>query len=115
MHEASLAANVLKIVSRAAAGKESRVRQITVSVGQLAGVMPDALLFAFEALKKQTLLTSATLKLEKEPVTACCEDCGHEYQPQAFPYTCPICQSHVFRITNGEAVTVKRMEIKKGD
>ncbi|NJP40108.1 hydrogenase maturation nickel metallochaperone HypA [Oscillospiraceae bacterium HV4-5-C5C] len=113
MHEATLAANVLKIVSRAAAGKENRVARITVSVGELAGVMPAALIFAFNALKKETPLDRADLILIKEPVTACCDDCGTDYQPGPFPYHCPACGSRSFRITGGEEVRVKSMELKK--
>ena len=56
---------MLRIVSAAAAGREARVVRVTVSVGELAGVMPDALLIAFDALKKDTPLAHAALVLEK--------------------------------------------------
>jgi len=115
MHEASLAAGVLRIVSEAAAGKEERVVRVTVSVGELAGVMPEALVFAFDALKKNTPLAGASLSLEKEPVSARCEDCGTEYFPRAFPYLCPSCGSNAFRIVRGEDVFVKKMELKKDE
>lgn len=115
MHEASLAANVLRIVSAAAAGREARVVRVTVSVGELAGVMPDALLFAFDALKKDTPLAHAALVLEKEPVRARCEACGTEYLPAAFPYRCPACADSAFQIIGGEDVSVRKMELKQDE
>lgn len=113
MHEASLAANVLRIAGTAAAGRVGRVVRITVAVGELAGVMPDALVFAFDALKKGTALAGASLVMEKEPVCARCSDCGAEYLPQKFPYRCPSCGGGAFQIVRGEDVTVRKMELEK--
>jgi len=115
MHEASLAARVLRIAGAAAAGRETRVVRITVSVGELAGVMPEALLFAFDALKKNTPLAGASLVLEKERMCARCGGCGAEYTPGGFPYLCPSCGSNVFQIVRGEDVSVKKMELKQDE
>ena len=112
MHEATLAQNVLRISLRAVEGRSGRVTGVRVSVGALAGVMGDAMTFAFDAIKADTPLRDAALILEPEPVGARCDACGGEYEPKDFPYVCPVCQSRAFRIVRGEDVYVKELEIE---
>src|SRR5271166_2592465 len=45
MHELSIASNIVELVAQAAAGR--RVRRVTLEMGQLSGVSPDALAFCF--------------------------------------------------------------------
>ena len=115
MHEATLAARVLAIAGEAAAGRAGRVTAVTVTVGELAGVMPDALAFAFDTLKRGTALEGARLVLETQAVGARCLDCGATYAPRGFPYACPACGSAAFAIERGEDFCVKEIELQNDE
>ena len=74
MHEVGLAAEVLAIATDRAAGRQ--VRKVTVEVGQLTAVLPDALRFAFELLRDDNGLPGAELELVIVPARARCRSCG---------------------------------------
>ncbi len=112
MHEAALAESLVRTALEAAAGNGGRVVRLTVLVGELAGVLPEALTFAFDALKRGTRLANATLWLERQRVLAVCEDCAARYEPEGFPFLCPACQSRFFRIERGEEVLLKELEME---
>lgn len=113
MHEATLAAQVLRIADEALAPQSPPVRSVVVTVGDLSGVMIDALRFAFDALKKSTRFADAQMRVEKQSVVCACLDCGREYQPEGFPFVCPVCRSRAFRIIHGEEVFVKNLEVEQ--
>ena len=113
MHETALAANLLQIAGEAADGRREKVRTVVVTVGELAGVMPDALRFAFDALKAAAGLYNAVLRMEQQPVLARCTGCGSEYAPAGFPFICPGCGANTFRIIRGEEVFVKELEVEE--
>lgn len=112
MHEAALAESLIKTALEAVAGREGRVDRVTVIVGELAGVMPEALAFAFNAGKRGTRLAGATLTLERQRVRVRCEGCGEEYEPGGFPFACPLCGERYFRIEKGEEVFLKELEMQ---
>lgn len=114
MHEATLAAQILRIADEALPPHSPPVRGVVVTVGELSGVMVDSLRFAFDALKKSTRFAQAQMRIEKQSVVAACLDCGREYQPERFPFLCPMCQSRAFRIVHGEEVFVKNLEVEQG-
>ena len=52
MHELSIASNIVEFVAQAAAGR--RVRRVTLEIGRLSGVSPDALAFCFPGVARGT-------------------------------------------------------------
>ncbi|HML49618.1 MAG TPA: hydrogenase maturation nickel metallochaperone HypA [Clostridia bacterium] len=112
MHEAALAQNLFRIVQNALSGHEgAKVLKVNILAGALAGVMPDALCFAFDALKPGTPLASAEMVIQVQPVRVTCGDCGENYEPKAFPCVCPACRGRSFRILDGEDVIVQSLEL----
>ncbi len=103
MHETALVQDMLSIAHHALTKRRIRkVQTIKLAVGVLANVMPDALLFAFEAMSKNSIFEEATLEMTSIPVGVRCDSCGFDYEPSRFPYTCPVCQSTLFKIIQGE-------------
>ena len=50
MHELSITRNVVSIVEEAARGR--RVRRVTLEVGELSGVVSDAIAFCFDVVTR---------------------------------------------------------------
>lgn len=109
MHEASIAKNMLEIAARAAGESSGQVKRVVVSLGELSGIMPDALEFAFDAMKKDMGFEKASLSLQTLPLRAKCRECGLEYAPEGFPAICPECKSRSFCIIQGEEIYVKEL------
>ncbi|WP_369032803.1 hydrogenase maturation nickel metallochaperone HypA/HybF [Streptomyces adonidis] len=94
MHEMSVALAVVDQVAEAAtrAGSITAVRSVRLQVGELAGVVPDALAFSFELACAGTLLEGAELVTEAVPGRARCTPCAHEWAVGMPPrLTCPLC------------------------
>jgi len=63
MHELALTQEIVAIVCQAAG--EQRVRQVTLEIGQLTCVTPDAIEFCFEVVAKGTLAEGARLNIRR--------------------------------------------------
>jgi hydrogenase nickel incorporation protein HypA/HybF len=108
MHELGITRSIVAIVSEASAGR--RVRRVTLEVGKLAGVMPGAITFCFDALCQGTKLEGARLEIREIEGRARCRDCGAEFETETFFTPCACGSHHLLRLA-GEELTVKTMEL----
>ncbi len=92
MHEAGLAQTALEIAAvKAGERGATRVHRLTLHVGDLSGVVPEALRFALEALSPGTAAEGATFDIEVLPVECYCATCGRPFRPADVVYACPAC------------------------
>ncbi len=110
MHELAIARNIVAIVGEAAAGR--RVRRVTLEVGALSGVLPDAIAFCFAACAEGTALDGAALDLRVIEGRARCRACGGEFATATLVAPCP-CGSRALDRLQGEELNVKSMEIEE--
>jgi hydrogenase nickel incorporation protein HypA/HybF len=112
MHEAGLMQNVLKMAfEHAKAHDAARIEAINIKIGLLAGVVPDALDFAFEAMKKGTMAGNARLNVEYAPVVCWCRGCEKEFKPENFSSICPICEKNDIEIRSGLEMNLVSIEV----
>lgn len=109
MHELSIMQNVVKICEQNAAGK--RVKSVTLEVGELSGIIPDALEFCFESCTKGTILEDAQLVIEIIPPKVRCNGCGALFNIKAYYDSCPECKGFDIEILFGEELRVKELEV----
>ncbi len=114
MHETAIALSILDIIvekCREAGGRT--VDSVRLRIGKAAGVMPDALEFAFDAVKAQTVAENARLVIEPVPVGGVCNECKKDFSvPDAqYVFACPLCGSKSFEINTGREMEVVDMEI----
>jgi len=113
MHEASIAMSLLETVSAICRqeGYDS-IEAVRLKVGKAAGILPDALLFAFDAAKVETIASQAVLIIEYVPLGGSCNDCGAEFDSdERFIYSCPDCKSGSLSITRGNELQIIDMEV----
>jgi hydrogenase nickel incorporation protein HypA/HybF len=110
MHELAITRNIVAIVSEAAG--DHRVRCVTLDVGRLSGVMPDAIAFCFEAAAEGTVLEGARLEIRLIDGRGQCEDCGSEFSTETIFAPCPCGSRRVVRLA-GEELMVKTMELEE--
>ncbi|MFD3722793.1 hydrogenase maturation nickel metallochaperone HypA [Streptomyces sp. NPDC058674] len=93
MHEMSIAMAVVGQVEEAAqAAGATAVTEVRLQVGELAGVVPDALSFCFELACAGTLLEGAELTAQKVAARARCGSCTREWPVGVPPdLCCPGC------------------------
>jgi len=110
MHELSLVQGVVDICEQHAGGQ--RVLTVTLEIGALAGVVPEALEFCFEAVAKGTLLEEARLVIEKIPATGFCHVCGVVSPIDTYFDSCPCCSAPALDLRSGDEMRVKELEVE---
>jgi hydrogenase nickel incorporation protein HypA/HybF len=108
MHELGITRNIVAIVSEAAKGL--RVRRVTLEVGELSGVMSEAIAFCFDVVTAGTALEGAKLEIQEIEGRARCESCGAEFAT-ATPFALCPCGSHRLTRLRGEELNVKSIEL----
>ena len=108
MHELGITRNIVAIVTEHAG--ENLVKSVTLDIGKLSAIMPDAIRFCFDVCIKDTLLEQATLEINEIPGRGRCESCGAEIELADFFDPC-LCGSHHITCIAGDELKIKEMEV----
>jgi len=113
MHEASIAISLLETVADLCQKEGySSIEAVRLKVGRAAGILPDALLFAFDIAKERTIASQAELIIEYVAIGGFCSDCGSEFNSEdRYIYSCPICNSTAIKITRGDELQIINMDV----
>lgn len=113
MHEASIAISLIETVADLCQKEGySSIESVRLKVGKAAGILPDALLFAFDVAKAGTPASQAQLIIEYIPLGGFCRECSSEFESEErFIYSCPDCQSSAIKITRGDEMQIVDMEV----
>ena len=109
MHELSITLSVVEICEQNAAGR--RVVAVTLELGELSGVVPEAVTFCFEPCTKGTLLDGAQLIIDRIAACGRCHDCGAQFAVSAYYQPCPACGCFAVELLRGEELRVKELEV----
>jgi hydrogenase nickel incorporation protein HypA/HybF len=112
MHELAIAESVLEIVERTArANGSERVATVWLEIGALSHVEPEALRFCFDAVTRGGPAERARLEIATIPGKAWCMPCGELVPLAGLGESCPVCGSYQLRVSQGEEMRVKEIEI----
>ncbi|MEU3708561.1 hydrogenase maturation nickel metallochaperone HypA [Streptomyces catenulae] len=108
MHEMSLAVAVVEQVDGALRDEPpGTVETVRLQVGELAGVVPDALHFSFTLACEGTVLEGAALHIDTVPGRARCTPCGAEWATGMPPRLhCPDCRSTAAALVAGRELQI---------
>lgn len=113
MHELSIAQSVVERAASVAREEHAhRVTGITLTVGALAGVDPEALQMAFSVAAEGTALEGAALVIEFVPAVLRCGRCGREWicdYPEAI---CGVCASTDVHVRAGQELILKSIDLE---
>lgn len=108
MHELGITRSVVAICAERALG--ARVTRVTLQIGKLSAVMPDAVRFCFEICAKGTPIEGAELDIIETPGRARCRDCGGEVALTQLFGRCD-CGSVNLELVAGEELKITEMEV----
>ncbi|RMF22321.1 MAG: hydrogenase maturation nickel metallochaperone HypA [Cyanobacteria bacterium J083] len=112
MHEVSLMQNALNMaIEQAKQNKAQKISHLCLNIGQLSGVIPEALEFAFEILVQGTIAENAQLEIRTIPVVCYCQKCDRQFQANDFIYECPQCQQISSNIVSGRELELASLII----
>lgn len=109
MHEMGLTQSIVAIVAEQAAGR--KVIRVTLEIGKLSAVMPDAIRFCFDVIAQGSPLDGAALDIVEVPGRARCLDCGADVAMREIFARCD-CGSRRLERLSGEELNIKSMEVE---
>ena len=113
MHEMSLAESVLQIIEDAASKHGfARVKTLWLEIGQLACVEKESMRFCFGAAMQGSIAEGARLEIVETAGRGQCVQCQLEIPIAALYEPCPSCGSYEIRVTGGDEMRVKELEVE---
>jgi len=93
----------------------SCIVRLRLRAGDLAGVIPEALCFAFEAMKPNTPAERAELEIERVPALLHCRACDRDFEPFEFPSACHSCGAWQTEVQRGTELELARIEMESAE
>ena len=111
MHELGIATSILRATLATAEEHGGlRVLSVRVRVGELAQVMPDALVFSFEQISRNTLAEAARLDVIGVPLVWVCDACSARSDTQQT--ACAACGSRETHREGAHQILLESIEME---
>jgi hydrogenase nickel incorporation protein HypA/HybF len=114
MHELSIALSMVEMAEEEARQRGGvQVHAIHLKLGQLSGVVKDALLFSYTVACEGTPLEGSSLIIEEVPVIVYCPTCRAQVALASLQrFCCPVCGTLTSEIVQGKELEVVALEIQ---
>lgn len=108
MHEISLLENVREILEDHAISQHfCKVNQVTLEIGKLSCVEPDALRFGFDVVMNGSLAENAVLIITELPGLGECRQCQQQTEMETLHDPCKLCGSPFLTVLQGSEMKIK--------
>jgi hydrogenase nickel incorporation protein HypA/HybF len=108
MHELALVESIVAAVEDKI--RPARATCVRLQIGDLAGVVPEALRFCFDICARGTCLEGASLEIDAVGGRGRCRRCGAELVMKSFLELCP-CGSAELDVLAGQELRIKEVEV----
>ncbi len=110
MHEMAITQGIIDICEQHAGSR--RVLTLDVEIGELSGVVPEAVQFCFETCVEGTMLEGAHLNIIRIPAIGECEECGFVSPVSSLFDACTKCGGYRIVLKSGEEMRVREIEVE---
>ncbi|MCL1833459.1 MAG: hydrogenase maturation nickel metallochaperone HypA [Leptospirales bacterium] len=112
MHELGLAMNVREIVEGAARENgAATIKEVNIVVGEFSSVAIDALEFAMDVVKRDSMFQDAKINIKSTKTILLCSECGKETIMEDFVFKCGSCGGSSVKIISGDRMYVDSIDI----
>jgi hydrogenase nickel incorporation protein HypA/HybF len=107
-----ITAEVITAVTDAAERAHAvRVNRVTILIGGLTAIVPDALQFAWEALTPGTAVEGARLEIVEVAARSRCGECHTEFEHDQYDRVCPSCGNFLCEVIAGNELRIKDVDV----
>ena len=113
MHELSIAQNIVEIAEEYAIKNNAEIiSEIEIEVGEMSGVVIEALEFAMQSATIDTMLSEAKVDIINIKGYAKCLECRNEFSVSSLFDVCPKCNSFHIEIISGKELRIKSILVE---
>jgi hydrogenase nickel incorporation protein HypA/HybF len=113
MHELSIVASLFEILlAKAQENQATKIVNVKLKVGKLAGVVPECLQSAFDSYKQDTIAAEARLEIEEVQLKMRCRKCTAEIEKEDFVLVCPSCGGTDLEILEGMELLLDKIDLE---
>lgn len=113
MHEFGIAQEILnKALEVSRDHGDLSIEKIRLRVGGLRLIVPEMLVFAFDALTPGTAAEGCALDCEQEPVRVQCKGCCASFSPNDVFWICPECGASGGLLMSGDDLVITSVVLK---
>ena len=114
MHELSIAMSIVEAAMDESQRRGVQVSAVHLRLGELSGVVKDALLFSYEVACQDTPLQGSQLIVEDMPVIVFCAQCQDTRTLQSVQsFQCPECGTPTMDVRQGKELEVFALEVEE--
>ena len=115
MHELSIAMSIVEMAQEESERRgQAQVLAVHLRLGQLSGVVKEALLSSYEMACEATPLEGSQLLIEEIPVEVFCPNCQIAQRVRSIQwFCCPKCFTPTPDVVRGKELEVVALEIKE--
>lgn len=113
MHEQSIVESILELaLEHARKAEADKIVSIFLVVGELSGVVGEAVEFYFRFLSRDTCASEANLIFNHVPVELRCRNCNIIFTPGNNDFHCPDCREQNVDIIRGRELYIESLEVE---
>ena len=112
MHETMVAQGLLTMVLSEAEKQNARPVDAKISCGMLSAVNDEILIFAFDAIAKDTICEGMKIQIEHKQMQGKCRDCQEVFKLKLSCPRCPKCDSESFELLPDAPLVLEEIEFQ---
>jgi hydrogenase nickel incorporation protein HypA/HybF len=112
MHELSITTDLIQEISDHLKEKQPfKVMRVTLDIGVLTAILPDAIRFCFDLCAKNTPLEGASLEINEIKAYGICKSCEGRVETSDSLFVCP-CGNAEIGWERGQELKIKEIEVE---
>lgn len=116
MHELAITQSMLDLaLEQAKQNNATRIQKISVTIGEMSGVVDECVRFYFAFLGEGTIAEGAELAIRSIPATARCRQCKTRFEVHNMDWICPVCGKAQIEIVGGKELYLESIEVEDED
>jgi hydrogenase nickel incorporation protein HypA/HybF len=113
MHEVAIMAEAVRMAEESArAAGARRITGVRLRVGTLSGAVPEAMQFAWDVVRRESLAAGAWIEIETVTAMSWCETCQAEFACEHLWNECPRCRELSGDVRRGRELELAAVEIE---
>ncbi len=114
MHEYTIGKSIMDtLINLKKQYPNKRITKVTIIAGKLRQILPQALFFYLDILKKDTEFSKIEFIYKEKPVKIKCNKCNKISKINELEFLCPLCGNYDIKVISGNELLIESIEVEE--